>query len=393
LGGIGLLVARWLADHGARHLVLLGRRAPNDDALRAIDEMERQGVSVVAKQADVSDRRQMLQVMDLIQTTMPPLKGIMHAAGVLDDGVLLQQDWSRFQRVMAPKVRGALHLEEMTRGMDLDWMVIFSSVASLWGSPGQGNYAAANAALDAIAHARRQTGLPALAINWGPWSEVGMAARMELGASRHWWEVVGIGMIPPTQGMTVLEMLLNENTTQVAVMPMDWSKLLAQLPRGTAPPLVKELLQSQQKALEPSKEWLEFVQLLTEAPPAERVDLLVKHIQDEAGRVLGLDPDSRLDPYLPLNELGFDSLMAVELANQLTAATGIALPVTLLFDYPTLHAISGYIVQNVLGMDVGDPPDSESGDQKRSAQPDLAESLLRSIGQLTDDEVAERIGI
>jgi polyketide synthase 12/myxalamid-type polyketide synthase MxaB len=392
LGGIGLLVARWLAERGARHLVLLSRRPPTEDAQRALEELEGAGVTVVTRQADVSVRRDLRRVFDLVRSSMPPLKGIMHAAGLLDDDGVLQQQWSRFKKVMDPKVRGALHLQEMTQEMDLDWLVLFSSAASVWGSPGQSNYAAANAVLDSLASARRLAGQPAISINWGPWSEVGMAARMVRVARPHWWEMVGIGMIPPAQGMTVLEMILNSDPTQIAVMPIDWSKLMSQLPPGSSPPLLRDLLESQQKSLEPSKQWLEFVEKLKQAPPAERVDLLVRHIQDEASRVLGLDPDAPLDPHLPLNDLGFDSLMAVELANQLTASTGIALPVTLLFDYPTIHAISGYFVREVLGLDTGAPDHAAEADEPRTASvAETTKAMLRSIEQLSDQDVVDRL--
>jgi acyl carrier protein len=180
-----------------------------------------------------------------------------------------------------------------------------------------------------------------------------MAAKME-GAGRHWWEVVGIGMIPPSQGIAILELLLQEDASQTAILPIDWQRIIAQLPKGIAPPLIRELVKSQQRSLEPSKEWLAFVAKLTEAPPTERIDLLVQHTCQEVARILGLESAADVNPHLPLKDLGLDSLMAVELANQLTNSTGITLPMTLMFDFPTIHAISGYIVRNVLLLDTGE---------------------------------------
>jgi acyl transferase domain-containing protein/acyl carrier protein len=353
LGGIGLLTARWLADRGAKHIVLAGRRPPNDEAKRMIEELNQIDVQVYLMSVDLSSQIQVTNMMREISKKCPPLRGIVHGAGILDDGIVLQQDWSRFEKVMHPKTHGMIHLHNATKDLPLDWLIIYSSIASLWGSPGQSNYAAANAMLDAFASARRQSGMPALGINWGPWAEIGMAAKME-NAGRHWWEVVGIGMIPPSQGIAILELLLQEDASQTAILPIDWQRLIAQVPQGVAPPLIRELVRNQTRKLEPSKEWLAFVAKLTAAPPTERIDMLVQHTCEEAARILGLDGAADVNPHLPLKDLGFDSLMAVELANQLTSATGITLPMTLMFDYPTIHAISGYIVRNVLLLDTGE---------------------------------------
>src|SRR5205823_6235347 len=160
----------WLSSRGARHIALLSRRGAV-----ALDETARKEVDALpAKirmfQEDVASAEDVRRVFEEIEREMPPVRGIIHAAGVLDDGVLLQQDWPRFERVLAPKLRGAWNLHQQTRDSKLDFFVLFSSVASLLGSPGQGNYAAANAGLDALAHYRRSLSLPALAINWGQWA-------------------------------------------------------------------------------------------------------------------------------------------------------------------------------------------------------------------------------
>jgi acyl transferase domain-containing protein/aryl carrier-like protein len=352
LGALGMLVARWLADHGARHLVLVGRRPPDEATARQVEELRGLGVEVVVASVDLTVPAQLRQLVRRLRKTLPPLAGVVHAAGVLDDGMLMQQDWSRFERVMQSKVRGAIVLHELSREVSFDWMIMFSSIASVWGSPGQGNYAAANAFLDSLAHARRQTGLPAMSINWGPWADVGMAARMDAG-NRHWWQVMGIGTIPPAQGMSIMEMVVQDNPPQVAVLPVEWPKVVARLQLARPPALIADLVLDQRPAVEASREWLAFVETLRGAPPAERVEMLVRHIQNEAARVLGLDAPEKLDPHVPLQDLGFDSLMAVELANQMAATTGMSLSVTLLVDHPTLHAVAGYIVRTVLELDDG----------------------------------------
>jgi acyl transferase domain-containing protein/aryl carrier-like protein len=352
LGALGMLVARWLADHGARHLVLVGRRPPDEATERRVEQLRSLGVEVIVASVDLTVPAQLRQLVRRLRMTLPPVAGVVHAAGVLDDGMLMQQDWSCFERVMQSKVRGAIVLHELSREVSFDWMIMFSSIASLWGSPGQGNYAAANAFLDALAHARRQAGLPAMSIDWGPWADVGMAARMDAG-TRHWWQIMGIGEIPPAQGMAIMDMVVQDNPPQVAVLPVEWPKVAARLQLARPPALIADLVLDQRPAVEASREWLAFVDNLREAPPAERVEMLVRHVQAEAARVLGLDAPETLDPHTPLQDLGFDSLMAVELANQMVATTGMSLSVTLLVDHPTLHAVAGYIVRSVLELDDG----------------------------------------
>ena len=372
LGALGLLVARWLMEHGARHVVLGSRRPPDEAATKEIEEMRSRGVEIVVAAIDLSRPAQLRGLVRRIRRTMPPIAGVVHAAGVLDDALLVHQDWARFERVMEAKVRGAIVLHELSRESAFDWLILFSSIASMWGSPGQANYASANAVLDALAHARRQQGAPAVTINWGPWAEVGMAARMDAG-NRHWWQVIGIGMIPPGQGMTLMEMIVQDNPVQVAVIPVDWKKVVSRMQVGQTPALISDLVSDQRPPLEASREWVAFVQEMNNAPPAERIEMLVRHIQTEAARVLGLDDPGQLDPHAPLQNLGFDSLMAVELANQMTATTGLSLPVTLLVDHPTLHAVARYIVRSVLKLTDGseaepavNPMRSTSGDPSPS---------------------------
>ena len=176
LTGLGLATARWLVSQRARYLVLAGRSAPSEEARLAIGEMERAGARVLVVQADVSRREDVDRLLGQIDGTGVPLRGVIHAAGTFDDGVLLEQRWERFEKVMAAKVAGAWNLHQATRGIPLDFFVAYSSGASLLGSTGQGNYAAANSFLDGLAGYRQSLGLPGLAINWGPWAEVGRSA-------------------------------------------------------------------------------------------------------------------------------------------------------------------------------------------------------------------------
>ena len=242
LGGLGLAVARWLAEKGCRHLVLCGRSAPSGDAEVALDCLRRDGVEVLVAQTDVSDTGQVAELMILIEKTVAPLRGVVHCAGVLDDGAVLNLDSARMKKVMAPKVDGTRNLHAATSDLSLDFFVLFSSAVSVLGSPGQANYAAASAYLDAMAQWRHSLGLPCLSINWGPWGEVGLAAAAaeglrERGAStQHMVKVIAV-----VQGMEMLEQCLAAQMTQIAVLPFDLINLLDLFPQAAEMPFFSEV--------------------------------------------------------------------------------------------------------------------------------------------------------
>ncbi|HKB49178.1 MAG TPA: SDR family oxidoreductase, partial [Ktedonobacterales bacterium] len=215
LGAIGLTVARWLVTQGARYLVLVGRSDPSESTQSILSELHGAGATVVSMRADISRREDVARILDQVDRELPPLCGVLHAAGILDDGVTTHLSAQRLRAVMAPKVDGAWHLHELTRERNLDCFVLFSSAAALLGSPGQAHYAAANAFLDALAHQRRAVGLPALSINWGPWAEVGLAASQRNRGQR--LALQGIGSLTRAQGLQALSFLLGQPAPQVAV--------------------------------------------------------------------------------------------------------------------------------------------------------------------------------
>jgi thioesterase domain-containing protein len=332
---LGLRSAERLAERGAKHLVLLGRHAPGETAREHIARLEQLGAAVAVIQADVSREGDMRRVLEQIRGTLPPLRGVIHAAGILDDGVLLNLTWERFERVFASKVAGAWNLHRLTREAPLDFFVLYSSTAALLGSPGQGNYAAANAFLDALAHHRRSRGLPGLSINWGAWSEVGLAAQH---GTAERVAGFGMGVIDPSSGLAALERLLNLDRTQTAVIPADWSRLFAQ---GGQPPAFLSRLAGEVPGRATPKRDNEWAKRLQSAPPGNRRELLAEYVQQQAARVLGLVDEQKLDPSRSLFDLGMDSLMAVELRNRVQADLGGAFPTTLVFDHPTIEALAG----------------------------------------------------
>jgi acyl transferase domain-containing protein/acyl carrier protein len=242
LGGLGLTVAKWMVQKGVRHLVLLGRSEPSSLVISSVDRMRQDHIDVMIAMADISDRVQLDCVLDKIKRNMPVLRGIIHAAGVLDDAPLLDLNADRLNIVMAPKVDGTWNLHQATIRLPLNFFVLFSSAVSVLGSPGQGNYAAANAYLDAMAHFRRNLGLPAISINWGPWAKVGLAAeaterlKEQNASTQHLVKV-----ITADQGLEILEYLLSEPTPQVMVLPFDLKNLIELYPTAASMPFLADV--------------------------------------------------------------------------------------------------------------------------------------------------------
>jgi polyketide synthase 12/myxalamid-type polyketide synthase MxaB len=262
-----------------------------------------------------------------------------HAAGLVDDGMLVRQTPERFARVLGPKASGALALDESTRTLPLDFFVMFSSVASVFGSPGQANYAAANAVLDALAHDRQRRGLAALSVNWGPWADAGMAARVAEDRRR---DTPGLSPLQPAQALDALEALLGAGVPQAAVVEIDWSAFLRQFPAGGVPPLLSDFA----GAADPSRTASApagagaLEALLEAAAPDDRLGVAREFLTRRAMKALGLPPDGSIDPDQPLDELGLDSLMAVELTNDLSAASGRTLPVSMLAEHRTIASLA-----------------------------------------------------
>jgi NADPH:quinone reductase-like Zn-dependent oxidoreductase/acyl carrier protein len=339
LGGLGLLVARWLVERGARNLVLVGRSGINSTTQKRIQELEQLGAKIVVAQADVSQREQLAQVLGEIEQSLPPLRGVIHAAGILDDGVLRQLDWERLERVMAPKVEGAWNLHLLTQDKPLDFFILFSSAASLLGSPGQGNHVAANTFLDTLAHYRQKLGLPGLSINWGAWSEIGAAAKRQVDEQM---SLKGVGAIAPHQGLQILEALMQEPSAQVGAIPVNWSQLLE---KGIASPFFTDFYRvSEQQPKRPSA----LLQQLKQKRASDRQAFLVAHLQGEVGKVLGLQLSQLPNPGQGFFDIGMDSLMAIELRNRLEISLGVSVSSTVIFEYPTIKDLARYIAEEVL---------------------------------------------
>jgi acyl transferase domain-containing protein len=349
-GGLGLVVARHLIARGARSLVLTGRRPADETISAALAQLSDLGAHVVYAAADIANPQDVRRVFADIASTLPPLAGVVHAAGVLDDGVLVHQDWDRFARVLAPKVAGAWHLHEATRRLPLDFFVLFSSAAALLGTPGQGSYAAANAFLDALAHERRRADLPAASISWGAWSGTGMAAGLT--ERHHTLRQWGLRPIEPAEALAVLDRVLVGGPAHVVALSFSAGPSASDRRKAS---LLADLVQ--QKAGEAPRE-SDLVAGLRLAAPRKRREMLVARLVREVRDVLVLEDTFDVNLQRGLRDLGMDSLMAVELRNRLQSTVGRPLPATLAFDHPTIDALATHLL-GVVALD--EAPGDESG--------------------------------
>ncbi len=345
-GSLGRSVARWLSSRGARHLVLAGRRGAAGADPAFVRELKASGVEVELAQADVSSERDVFELVARIEATMPPLGGVVHAAGTLDDGVLVQQSWTRFEKVLAPKVAGAWNLHLATRARPLDFFVLFSSTASYLGSAGQANYAAANAFLDALAHHRKARGLPALTVNWGPWREAGMASSS--GRLEERYRGLGLGFLTEGAAFEALERLLREDRTGATVQKARFSALVRQYEASV--PALFRLVEGAPPKLKSAANGGALTRAILEAPLGERRHTLKSRLRELACGVLGLSHFDAASERRPLSELGLDSLLAVELRNAVAGELGRSLPATLMFKYPTLEALEGFVWREALSL-------------------------------------------
>lgn len=355
LGSLGRCVAKWLADKGATQIVLVSRREPDETALAFIEEVRCEECDVRVHLADMSDRRDVEKLFARFGTELEPLAGVVHAAGLLDDGLIESQTWPRFEKVLAPKVTAARLLHEYTKDLNLQLFALYSSVASVLGSPGQANYATGNAYLDGLAWQRRQLGLPAISINWGPWAE-GMADDERI-AKR--LALQGITPLGVDEAHAAMEQLLLSGVAQGTIIDADWRRMRLG-GGGETPAFLQDLAGAKQRSRGGDSA---LVTKLKSLPSGTQRDLLVKTIQGSLQGILSTPDAPETDR--PLIEMGLDSLMAVEFGTELQQMLGDQFNVgpTMLFDHPTIDAISDHVLELIMSTDPeGEQPPSDARD-------------------------------
>ena len=389
--GLGAIVARHLAAaHGARQLLLVSRSgAEAEGAAELSAELEELGAAVRIAACDVADRE---QLEALIASIPPqhPLGAVIHSAGVLDDGVLASLDRERLERVMRPKLDAAWSLHKLTEHLELSRFLLFSSISGIVGGPGQANYAAANTFLDALAAHRRTQGLPAHSLAWGGWEEEsgmtgGLAEADRARAIQTIRERVGLTLMPTAQGLDLFDTACASAEPLLVAAQLDSAALRARAETSPLPPVLRAIVRAPRGG---PVEKGSLAKRLAAVPEGDREEVALELIRGHIAAVLGHESGAEIEPDRAFKDLGFDSLAAVELRNRLSTATGLHLSPTLVFDYPTAAALSGYLVAEV------SPDESKVAAELKEAEVREAISQLEGVlGSVkADPQARERVG-
>ncbi len=395
LGGLGLQLAGWLLKQGATQVVLTSRtglpdrsdwmkvdpQTPAGARIAAIQALEASGANLTIVTADAADEAQMAALFETFGNTLPPLGGVIHAAGVVSTQALSTIDVDSLRFVLKPKVTGAWLLHRLTENLDLDFFVLFSSSAAVLGSAALGHYAAANHFLDTLACIRQGQNLPALSVNWGWWAGAGMTTP----EIEQQFKQIGQQAMPADTALQALEALLGGNTSQKMVASIDWNRFKPIYEAKRKRPLIEQMnvLEEQRAQPEPA-----FVEQLQAIPVGGRYERLKAHVRDQAAKVLGYGASDKLDPQQGFFTIGMDSVMAVQLRVLLEGSLGQDLPSTLAFEYPNIETLTNYLANEVLKLNDTPstlPVDVPEAVSKSEAKKTLSEEELLS---LLDDELS-----
>lgn len=341
-GGLGILMAQHLVGRGAGRVILIGRSLPNARGIEAIQALEQQGARIDVRRVDVTDRARLGQLFESLAAEGVELAGVLHAAAVTDDVLVRDLTDDSIRSVMAPKVEGAWNLHELTASMPLDFFVMFSSIAAVIPQPGQASYAAANSYLDYLAAFRRSAGLPALAIQWGPWSATGIWTE-GMKKSVAGYRRQGIGRIPAAAGIECLGRLLSSQCAAALVAPIDAPLLAASYEGTAAPSLVRGFAAAAPAAAAAPDQDAGLLAQIANAPAGRHADVVESHLKRLLGSVLRIGSD-RIESDRPLGELGLDSMMGLEFVRRLGKDLETRLPASLVYNYPTVARMTGHLL-------------------------------------------------
>jgi NADPH:quinone reductase-like Zn-dependent oxidoreductase/acyl carrier protein len=366
-GGLGLLFAEKLVEDGAGHVVLVGRRELDMRAQETINAMRARGAVVTTARLDIADAREIGELLRQIPTEAP-VKGILHCAGVLEDHSFLEQTVQGLRDVMRPKALGAWNLHRATRHIPLDFFVMFSSAAALFGSAGQANYAAANGVLDALAEYRSGLDLPACSIQWGPWKARGMAEKIKADLDE-----IGLNEIDANAGYEAMKTSVENGETTVAVVAVSSWVRFAKRRSVDANRLLEDLIEEPSEAIEKKSG---LVAQIMSLPDSDRREFLCGYLREKAVEILSLASGTQIDEDEALYDLGLDSLMAVELRNTLAVVMERQLSPTLVLDYPTLRTLTDYLLNEIAGAEKVLKSVPETSEDIRVISDEEAETLL-----------------
>lgn len=373
LAGLGLLTAEWLVGQGARSLVLLGRSEPGPAGEAALADLESKGAEVSVVLADLGDAEAVEEALRGVEPKLERLKGIVHSAGSLSDATLARLTPEDIDKVFASKIRGTESMLALAAGRDLDFFVTYSSIAGLFGSPGQANHAAANTGMDATIASVWPSGT-GMSIAWGPWAETGSATDPDVLMRT---EALGIGALSDDEGIALLERSFADPAPYRVAARIDHPERLEQhralrLTEGLRDPN-RVRVSSEEASDSPTGSSL--ASRISVAPEGARKSIVTTFVMDRAARILGLPPEREIGLQQPLGELGMDSLLAVELRNVLSEAAGTRLPSTLLFDYPSVSALVDFLLEEL------------GGGTAVEAEQEAQEDPLDALDSLSDEEV------
>lgn len=383
LGGFGLRTAEWLASKGAKNLVLLGRRGPTtDEAKEGIARLEAQGVKVLAKSCDITKRDQLAAVIKEASASLPPLKGIVHAAVVIEDGLIRNLDAAAIAKVFEPKILGAQYLHELTQNEKLDFFVMYSSATTLFGNPGQSAYVAANMWLEALARQRRAMGLPATCALWGAIDDAGFLARNEKIKEALQGRMGGAALTSAV-ALDALENLLLENRSGEGVLEVDWKALNRFLPSAAAPKFTKLAHQGGADD-ESDTDGIDIQRMLAEMTDAELVSTFIDMLKHQVGEILRV-PVDKIDPTRSIYDMGLDSLMGVELVVAMESVFGTRLPVMALSESPTIAKLAERLIAQLRGNDAKDGEDTVARQIQQVAAQHSSEVSAEQLASLSQE--------
>ncbi|HEY8036308.1 MAG TPA: type I polyketide synthase [Methylobacter sp.] len=390
-GGMGFKVTQWLIEQGAKHLILLARTAPSESIKQWLEQAKANGIAIHVEAVDIRDYHSLKQAVDKHCNGRQALAGIFHSAGVFADCLLQDYDWSIFSKVFPAKVQGSWNLHRLSTELkaELDYFVLFSSSASLLAASGLANYVAANAFIDALAAYRQRKNLLAHSINWGVWQDTGMAAAVN-DTRRRQWQVMGVKPMQAQTALSAMQIVIGSDEANMAIIDIDFNDYVNSLDAGNSENYFQSVLSQQPDQAQKNSAPAESIVLLLQQNPDQQQELMLNHISRLVGSVLGISAD--IDLRRGFFELGMDSLTSMELRNRLQRELEITLDATLTFKYPTVSALSDYLLGVLINtkpkQETAKPEPVPENDQEQGANNEAILSLdeqLADIDRFLDD--------